>query len=306
MIDSLELGRNIAIIREIALRADGASLQSIPARKFSSLILSIGIAKTTPSTMSTTFAANRGSTMTVLFKGAYSLPAQNATTRPFNIVWKLSKPYQYLPKNGDLLLEWEVPITPTKSNYFLDCHKQTVATGAASVFGSGGSFSTPETYALSCPDVSQLKPGGSTQVHAGVFKVQRAAVLCYGFSKSKYGPLTLPLDLTALGAKGNYLNVSLDLLIPLPLTAGSGGFEGTQKLPIPNDKGLLGLALFAQGIFTDQKANTLGLVFSKGLQLDFARNVLFASLVGHYDYKQSSGWLQKGTGYVMQFDGIFQ
>lgn len=293
-----------SIIFELALRADGTA--AIPARTFSTLKLSLGYTSNTPGNMSTTFATNRTGTQTLVFNGAYTLPAQLANQRSFDIQWKLAKPFIYTRNSGNLLIEFEVPVTPTKSNYFLDCHNQSTNTGVSYTYGTAGTFSSPELYKYYCADDSALKPGGKAEMVISPLSKQYPALTIWGFSNNLWGKIALPLDLTGLGAPKNFLNVSPDLMFALPLTAVIGGFEGRAALPIPSDNKFMGKSIFTQMAFLDQAANKAGLVFSEGLSMTITTNQAVSTLVGHYDYKSTTGYKQSnGTGLVMQFSGSF-
>jgi hypothetical protein len=306
IIDAAAVARGAAIINELALRADGSNLVVVPSRSFTQLKLSLGYTSLTPATMSSTFASNRTGQQTVMFSGAYNLPAQDAISRPFNIPWKFTTPFLYATANGNLLVEFEVPGPATKSNYFLDAHQDTTSGGTATPFGTAGSFFNPEVYRVSCADVSQLKPGGSAQLLIASFVSQYPAVAIWGFSNKQFGPLPLPFDLTVLGAPGNFLNVSMDLVLPMSLTMGSGGWEARSTLPIPSLSALRGLTIFAQGLFIDAKANTLGWVLSQGLAMTLERAGVESRLLGTYDSTQATGsLLPVGTGMVMQLTGVF-
>lgn len=298
------LCNNTAVLFELAMRADGNTLKALKARSFSSLKLSLGYSSNTPTNMSATFASNRTGTQTLVFSGKYSLPAQNATTRPFNIRWKLAKPYIYTRTKGHLLIEYEVPVSPSKSEYFLDAHLASTSSGFSYNFGKAGNFASPEAYKLFCANDKDLQPGGKAVMVALPLTKQYPALSIWGFSRDKWGPVKLPLDMGGLGAKLNFLNVSPDLMFGMPLTAVKNGFEGRAGLPIPADKNLMGKTIYSQALFVDAKANQAGLVFSEGLAMTLLQNQSPAQLVGHYDYKQAKGWLT-GAGIVFEFTGSF-
>jgi hypothetical protein len=293
-----------AIIFEVAMRADGTA--AIPARSFTSLKLSLGYTSKAPSAMSNTFASNRTGTQTQVFSGAYTLPAQVASLRPFNIPWKLAKPFIYTRNSGNLLIEYEVPVAPTKSSYFLDCHKLSGSSGTSYTYGSAGSFSGPEIYQYACASNVALTPGGKAESVISTLSKNYPALTIWGFNRNLWGNIPLPLDLTGLGAPKNFLNVSPDLMFVLPLKQIKGGYEGRVALPIPADKKFMGQSLFSQMAFLDLNANKAGLVFTEGLSMTIQTNQAVSQLVGHFDYKSATGNLaQAGTGIVFQFSGSF-
>jgi len=299
-----KLAPNTALIREVALRADGSNLQTVPGRSFTNLKFYLGVTDKSPSTMSTTFASNRTSVYKLMFSGAMNLPAQNATTRPFNIRWKLSAPYLYRAADGNLLLEWEVPGQPTKSNYFLDTHADSATPGQFKAYGPAGKFAASESYTVTCPNPAGLAPGGKAEFMTASFKKNYPAIVAWGFSDKFYGPLPLPFDLTTLGAPGNALNCSIDLALPLVMQAGRGGWEARSALPIPYHPWFNGFQIFAQAIFVDQPSNALGLVFSQGLQLTVSEDSA-GTLLGHYDSTSATGYLTTRQGLVIEFTGVF-
>lgn len=305
VVDGAALCRVSALVREIALREDGRPpLRAKQGRTFSSLKVTLGYSGNAPDTMSTTFAANRMGTQTVIFQGRYSLPPQDTTSRPFNIVWKLSQAFLYLRSQGNLLVEFEVPGQPAKGDYFFDAHAQTGSGAVCSSFGQAGTFKTPETYQVSCLNPSALVPGGQIGIIAASFSKQYPAAFALGLSNTQYGPLKLPFDLAPVGAPGNFLNVSIDAIEIPTWSSGRGGWEARFTGPLPNHFLLWGLTVYTQGLFADQASNAMGLVFSKGLAMKIA-GAGPAQLVGHYDSTQATGYRSPNVGMVMQFTGVF-
>ena len=298
------LCRVTALINEVRLRADGNT--AIPGRTFTSLKFWLGSSKATPTTLNANFAANRG-TQTLVFNGRYSLPAQVAGKRPFNIAWKLSKSFLYRRNGGDLLLEWEVPGNPTKANYFFDAHLQRASSGSCRAFGTAGQFKAPESYIASCVNPTTLHPGGSAALFTGPFTKSRPAIAIWGFSNTQYGPLKLPFHLQAVGAANNYLHVSIDLALAMQMGVGRGGWEARSILPIPNVAGLAGKTIFAQGLFADAPSNSFGWVWSSGVGMQLAgSSAVEAAHLGHWDSTSATGFLQRTpSGIVIEFVGIF-
>ena len=73
----------------------------------------------------------------------------------------------------------------------------------------------------------------------------------FGFSRTSYGAVALPLDLTPYSAPGCTLYVSMDVLFPLSVAAG----KSTWSLPVPPDAGLLGFRFYQQGVVFEAGAN---------------------------------------------------
>lgn len=295
------VARGAGLIREVRLRADLSSINE-PKRSFSAFKLSIGTTSVSPAQATSTFASNRSNPLTQVFSGNYDLPAQTGK-QLFNIVWKFNTPYLYTPALGHLILEWEVPVTPTKSNYFLDAHADLGTSGSSTSFGQGGTFSTAENYVVQSDD-AQLQPGGSMLYRASGFSQTYPALVAFGFSNTSYGPLLLPFDMTPVGAPGNSLYVSLDLVLPCTWKMVSGRNVAESAFPIPNVKGLEGFVMYAQGIFVDLSANAFGVVTSPGLRMELPHGVPVGTLIGHYDYQSATGNGRAGTGLVVELEGV--
>ncbi len=86
------------------------------------------------------------------------------------------------------------------------------------------------------------------------------AVAIFGFSASKFGAFTLPLDLKVV-APGCWIFQSLDILLPAATTQANGG---KVILPIPNDAKLKNVLFFNQWMLPKVGGNTLNWVFSNG------------------------------------------
>lgn len=303
IVNGSSLCNNTSILREVRLREDGTA--AVPSRSFQRVRLSVGAAASDAAGMTATFASNRKGTQTVVFDAAYTLPAQT-TTRPFNIVFKFSTPYLYQRSAGDLLLEWYVPQAPAKSNYFFDAHSQTAgAPGVVVPFGSGGRFASNDAYAVN-GDVPSLQPGGAATFLATGLSKAYPAVCLWGFSRTNFGALTLPFDLTPLGAPGNWLNVSIDLTVALPLSAQGSTFGGASSLPIPFLDSLVGATIYGQALFVDAPSNAQGWVLSQGVSFKVGQAGIDSNHVGHYDFNSPTGSISRTPyGLVIEFDGIF-
>lgn len=98
------------------------------------------------------------------------------------------------------------------------------------------------------------------------FQVQKLPASQWGFlhigdSRTQWGALRLPLDLTPFGMNG----CSLYSSILIQLAAQSSASGASFPLPIPNDASLNGVMLFLQYMGIDTRANATGLVTSNGL-----------------------------------------
>lgn len=79
-----------------------------------------------------------------------------------------------------------------------------------------------------------------------------------GASKTQWGPVPLPLDLTGAGMPGCKLFVSGDLLFPLQNNNGSALWP----LDIPRDLGFLGVPFYQQGLVLDPGANQASMILT--------------------------------------------
>ena len=129
-------------------------------------------------------------------------------------------------------------------------------------FGAGcaGSAGVPTLRALGLPwlgdrfslRVERLPPGSSVLVWLSG-------------SRSLWGALPLPLDLTGAGMPGCALRVSPHVTLPL------FNFTGTAdvSVPVPDDVVLLGHPVYSQALVADRAANSLGATTSNAGEARF-------------------------------------
>ncbi|MCB9892411.1 MAG: hypothetical protein H6832_04290 [Planctomycetes bacterium] len=259
-----------ALIQSFAYRRDTANTNAFTARSIPNFTVSIGYSSMTPSTMSTTFANNRSGAMAIVFQGTYNRPAQPVLSgpAPFNVTFKLNTPFVYQQVKGSLLIEFvETGQANQKSEYLLDAFRNSTTSGATATFGVNGPFKSAERYSFTCPDANALTPGGALTLTASGLASQYPAAILFGFSNVTFSQIPLPFDLTAVGASGNFVYNSIDLAAPLPLVQSGNTWNGTLKFPIPADKSLADLTLFAQGLFIDAASNAFGSVWSNGVAM---------------------------------------
>ncbi len=94
------------------------------------------------------------------------------------------------------------------------------------------------------------------------------AFLILGTSNTSWGGIPLPFDLTPLGAPGNYVRCSHDLVFTTTLS-GTGPGKGYAGLSWTVPTVAKGLSLYYQWYMIDAKANTLGLVVSNARKATF-------------------------------------
>ncbi|MCA8972388.1 MAG: hypothetical protein KDC95_21550 [Planctomycetes bacterium] len=93
-----------------------------------------------------------------------------------------------------------------------------------------------------------------------------AAVFMLGFSKTQWGPITLPFALDGIGAPGCMLHISPDILLSIGTDANG---SGSLALKHPNDVRLVGASVFSQFASIEFGFNSLGLTYSNGLESKF-------------------------------------
>jgi len=302
-----QVATSVGLIHEFSYRQDAWLSPTAKGRQIPRVIVTMGTTSVQPGNMSLDFAANRTPAMTKVFDGPLTLPAPGTgSPRPFDIRIKLSAPYAYLPTQGNLLLELEIPGKGTLTGYVVDA-AVAIPGGSNTTFGVHGPFAMGDKLSYKNLDATQLRSGGGIEVGASGLKNMYASVATFGFSKTKFGNLTLPLDLGVLGASKNYLYTSMELVLPLPLRGMFIGYGGSTRLPIPRIAGLGGLEMFSQSIFLDQKANRLGLVFSNRVDMKMGSGQRFTQQIVSEDSTSAKGSrLGEAIGNVIQFAGMFR
>ncbi|MHC4812756.1 MAG: hypothetical protein ACYTGW_02115 [Planctomycetota bacterium] len=308
------LTQAVAILNGISYRRDGGG-GAYAKVDYPSLTVSIGLTTVTPKSMSTTFSSNITAPLTaVINKAKYSLPASAAPTTPpapFGIHVNWTSGFVFDSRKGNLIVEWNIPGTAAKNSYFLDAERFSGTSGGGSAvpFGTFGKFSSPEQVTFSAVP-GTLKLGGTLDVNATSFSKPYTAKLIFGVSKTIYNSTNLPYDLGAIGAPGNNLYTSMDILLPFPLNPFRPVWQGRFTAPIPNSPPLAGLTFYTQSYYADAGANPAGLVASNGVELKVAAasNQPETNLVGFHDATQATGWLSFGAnvqgGPVVRFKGV--
>lgn len=180
------------------------------------------------STLSTTFANNRGTNHTVVF--ARRLVSMPATTAQIIGAWSppfvLDAPFTYDPTGGDsLLIEYDVATQPA-GTWRVDCAWS--ATGVHSALGTG------------CNGVNATSSGG--QIGGNL------TIGCSGGTANAPGALFIgtfewPSPFPIPGSPGCFSFSSLDVVLPVALSA-TGIYSFV--LPVPNQQNLLGGPIYGQ------------------------------------------------------------
>ena len=120
--------------------------------------------------------------------------------------------------------------------------------------GCKGSSGTPQLYCTKYPKLGQpfeFRVVGMTAARSGV--------ILAGLTDLLWKTVTLPLDLSPLGASACHLFISIDA--ELGFTADATGAT-TFNVRLPNDQTLLGLHFFNQAFVLSPGSNALGLITS--------------------------------------------
>jgi len=217
------------------------------------LQVTIGYAATTPKTMSLTWASNLQGTQTTVLSGSYNLPNLYPTdpASKFPVEFKLPKPFLYIRAKGPLLIDIQNGDTYLLKRYTLDADDLGNRASRTN-FGVCGLF--PQTNRCMQftvdPLKTQLRLGGNVAFEIDDVPQLWPALLVLGASNTNFLGLNLPYDLSLIGAaKGNFLNVSLDVPIPIALVLKNprgGSYGASVSVPIPNSKSLTGATFHAQ------------------------------------------------------------
>ena len=258
---------SVALIREFAYRADQRMGSAAKGRVVPNVTLYAGYSLKSPVTMLPTFAANRSGAQTKIFSGSYSLPTQPRLTGPgpWNIVFKFSTPFVYTRANGNLMFEFEMPGRLTTLHWYpVDAFSGSRG-GTMRRFGSAGRLAGGDSYGVSGLGLYLLHPGGRAMLGIDGLRKNYPVLAAFGLSNSRYGSLRLPFDLGALGATGNQLSVSLDLMIPIALQIDpKSRYYGAGVLPLPTAG--LPARLYGQALIFDPPSNRLGIVASQAIE----------------------------------------
>ncbi len=86
-------------------------------------------------------------------------------------------------------------------------------------------------------------------------------MLLAGASRTRWGTIPLPFDLTVLNAAGCFINASGDVQISTMTTA-LGGVS--MRIGVPKSNALLGATIYFQWFHFNPRANGLGLLSTRG------------------------------------------
>jgi hypothetical protein len=193
-----------ALILSIGFRRDNTgtmgsyAIQSVTLPK---ITVSLGYTSKTIQSLSYTFAENETGAQTVIFSGKLVLPHQSISkpVGPWNIIFKAARPFLYQSAQGNLLMDIKNQGTKQGySGYWIDAAElRSYATYW--MRGMSGPMSDKRRYTFSSQSGSKAVPGGTIHLGTQYMSVQPSGIFFIGFSETRWGPLSLPFDLTALG-----------------------------------------------------------------------------------------------------------
>lgn len=119
-----------------------------------------------------------------------------------------------------------------------------------------------ETFSAGCAGSSgpvrldaSARPWTGSTIVLRVSPARFVAGVLVGTSRTRWGGFDLPLDLTRWGLPGCFLDVSVDVVVPMQPNGGTS----SASVAIPSDPSVVGLELFLQGLAVDPSANPAGL-----------------------------------------------
>ncbi|MEZ5988651.1 MAG: hypothetical protein R3F30_05930 [Planctomycetota bacterium] len=264
--DGSAITPNAAVLNDVSFRRGPSGIAAANSVTLQNVVVLCGPTKVAPGAISTTFAANVGTSQTKVFSGSWTLPAQpmQPGLGPFNVTLKFSQPYRYLRSGDHLLLELQVASNQTVNLYVLDASTG-LPGGTVRSYGTkaplkGGS------YTLGCSALGALTRGGQAVLELSL-SARYAVAGIFGLSDLAWGPTRLPLDLTAFGAPGNWLSASIDVSVPMSMVQVTNGWLGLGALPLPDVPAATGATVFGQAVILDPASNKLGLVLTDALAM---------------------------------------
>ncbi len=217
---------------------------------------------------STTFKSNLGSNPVGVFKGTVNFPNTKyvppPNLPPWNVKVVFSKPFPYISAQGKSLVVdvtcRTFTVTGTKKgSWYMD---MLIPPSGKRASNPGAQYQCKFSNGKFNSSLSYRSP-----VIGGVWYVRYNNLLpnAAGFGalgnvgvKGKWGPITLPFDLTPLGAPGCSWNINV--LTTVALKANSSGSASWPSITIPNTPVMAGAVFYDHAAFLDAKANSLGIV----------------------------------------------
>jgi len=264
------------MIKVIKLRRDGLRTSPFAAHQCDMTVLCSNTTGTPPKGYGFRWDGNYGNdAKQVMKKKTIQWGADPQPTTPparFNVVFPLDLPFPYLGKS--FLIEWTSDFTIPSSTYNynwvtdaeLDSQWENLTWGEKIKAG------TRREYGTGCPtdfrNYAIYPYAGSEWHHYGHCRVASNQTPCFmllGTNDKKFGPITLPFDLSPLGANG--CNLYVDIVQVFPTLADPGSTTGEFHLELgflPNEPFLVGASYYVQMMALHPSYNSLGLGASPG------------------------------------------
>jgi len=267
----------------LGLRWDNQLTRAIDGATFD-LELQVGYTTRTPTTLSTTFAANfdSGTPVTVLPRSLvkypnipYPVPLDPTN---FQLVIPWTTTFAWVPTPGRNLLvqvtqrgnssgfPWPYPLdagySPNTARLYATPDTATTGTLDGFTYGYVMSFfawTSTAVPVLGSHDQPQI--GNTCRIDLLQARASAPAFLLHGVSNFVWSSYPLPLDLGFLGAPLCSLLASADVVLPVTTTAaGKGAFTYS----VPMNFAFVGVPFFNQFLVLDPGANPLGLAVTNG------------------------------------------
>ncbi len=254
------------VISELSFRPDGA-YGNIKARSIT-LTLKLSSTNVTSKTATNNFASNHGKDVkTVLSNVTVNWPSTTKPAkRPGKFVFTIPFPKTPFIYKNTAGLCWEVRIhsMSTRSSCFLD----SAFTNQYPPYFKIGKGCRATGQSIPADFRAYLNKADSTHwkfyFYASYLAKSQPALWVLGDSSTRWGPFTLPLDLTPFGAGGCHLYTSILLTIP-GATDSNGRFTNSSSpFLVTYDPVLYGFKVFSQALSLDPGRTPLPLVFTNG------------------------------------------
>ena len=221
----------------------------------------IGDTAATNQSFSTSFAANRSATSvgrTVFPRAKLSLPAAGFGSPRDFVTIQFNRPYVFA--GPGLLVEISNAAASQQLTGWQVDYVGTLAAGTRRYFGKKCFNAGP----TSVSSAQNFVPGAKLDFWTGPGNGNVPAIHALGFSCTKFGPLSLPVNLSAAGAKDCSLYVSLDLMMA---TVRNATGTARNSITLPNVAGLRNAQFYTQWINVEPNANALGLTFTEATMI---------------------------------------
>lgn len=297
------------IVTELRMRGDWVNpTYSQKAKGYANMGISMSHSDRGFATVSSTFSWNRGLDETGVFTIKKVLfPAQASSKtgpRPFNIKFKLDRPFIHRPAAGNLLVEYYILEQPA-GDYRLDSGLHCLSPSASFGKRDSSCYWTRKTSTGTEQAYLRLKSNVSIKLGSHIdWTLEDAppntpALFMIGNDPkyARWGALPVPIPLNAFGAPGCYLNTDI-LLVTTALSNSSG--TAVASIKIPDNYAFLHQYLHSQALAPQYAANRMGLVFSLGHKAEICGPVTDTRIMAIGDLKAETGSILYGDAPVLQ------